>query len=906
MKKLFSVCLSALLCLVGCTNEEIANVAVKKGSIQASFESDMSRLAVGQGNALTWSAGDAFVMFDRSNASSVWTLEGNGGSATGVFSGKELEELLVGAAFPASASPNYQWGDVTMTLPSTLEYQEGICNLPMWAKFSSLEGEVSFNHLAALLKIDFKDIPEGYNSLTVKASKSIAGTFNFNANTQEPVLALKENGSNSVTVTFNKIEGTDNDRLFYLPLPVGEYASINVSISDGENTLSIADWKDRSIVRKKVYLASLTYRVSDATTPTAVNSELQDMVELTSTPSIEIAGQIKAEDGNIVIPAEAKNVNLDFQTAPSTSSAAPLTFVEETGAGNATLVVSLPDASTDANVKFDMPNTTVQVAGGNYATIVARTAAHTLVLGEGTTVKDLVILGGNVALRGGKVTGSITRDASNTDVIYVYVDEEDDLEGVTLGTGVQKVFADYVTFTADAEQTFRFSKEVQTMEYSVGGSKWTELGSSTVVFGGDKGTLRLRGKNGLGTSVSTVFNDRSSVVFGDLTVSVAASGNILTLADYENYNSEGFDTSNVRFSNLFMGCSNLTSAPELPATTLADYCYVAMFSGCTGLTEAPELPATTLTNYCYASMFNGCSGLTEAPVLPATTLADYCYEMMFRGCTGLTEAPELPNTTLADYCYNGMFFGCTGLTEPPVLPATTLANYCYQSMFYGCTGLTETPELPATTLADYCYDSMFYGCTALTKAQNLSATTLANFCCYMMFYGCTALTDAPALPATTLAKGCYENMFRGCSSLTVAPKLPATTLADYCYRYMLQDCNLAEAPELPATTLAEWCYSGMFINNKNLTKSPVLPALTLTNRSYTWMFEGCSGLTEVTMLATDVSASECLSGWLNGVPATGTFYKSASIEDVSAYNIPEDWEVKDYTPSSNTGDESLK
>ena len=31
-------------------------------------------------------------------------------------------------------------------------------------------------------------------------------------------------------------------------------------------------------------------------------------------------------------------------------------------------------------------------------------------------------------------------------------------------------------------------------------------------------------------------------------------------------------------------------------------------------------------NYCYRSMFNGCSSLTTAPALPATTLASNCYE----------------------------------------------------------------------------------------------------------------------------------------------------------------------------------------------------------------------------------------------------------------------------------------
>ena len=86
-----------------------------------------------------------------------------------------------------------------------------------------------------------------------------------------------------------------------------------------------------------------------------------------------------------------------------------------------------------------------------------------------------------------------------------------------------------------------------------------------------------------------------------------------------------------------------------------------MFSGCSSLTTAPDLPATTLANSCYYYMFSGCSSLTTAPDLPATTLANSCYESMFYGCTSLTQAPELPATILADGCYSGMFSGCSNL-----------------------------------------------------------------------------------------------------------------------------------------------------------------------------------------------------------------------------------------------------
>ena len=86
---------------------------------------------------------------------------------------------------------------------------------------------------------------------------------------------------------------------------------------------------------------------------------------------------------------------------------------------------------------------------------------------------------------------------------------------------------------------------------------------------------------------------------------------------------------------MFYGCTSLTTAPELPATTLAGGCYSSMFQGCPSLESAPELPATTLDYGCYGDMFQGCSSLTTAPELPATTLANYCYMRMFNGCTNL-------------------------------------------------------------------------------------------------------------------------------------------------------------------------------------------------------------------------------------------------------------------------------
>ena len=92
----------------------------------------------------------------------------------------------------------------------------------------------------------------------------------------------------------------------------------------------------------------------------------------------------------------------------------------------------------------------------------------------------------------------------------------------------------------------------------------------------------------------------------------------------------------------------------------------------------------TLSNYCFVNLFYGCASLTTAPELPATILAEGCYANMFNNCTALTTVPELPATMLAASCYTGMFTSCTALTSLPKLPAITLVNSCYREMFSMC------------------------------------------------------------------------------------------------------------------------------------------------------------------------------------------------------------------------------
>lgn len=227
----------------------------------------------------------------------------------------------------------------------------------------------------------------------------------------------------------------------------------------------------------------------------------------------------------------------------------------------------------------------------------------------------------------------------------------------------------YVTFTAKDPQTFKMTTEgdyaISGLEYSLDGNNWTAVEKDKEVeFGGAKGSLRLRGKNPNGTASSSVYN-YSNITFTHSDVKVACTGDIRTLLDWEYYKT--VDTQNARFYNLFDHCTALTSAPELPAENLANYCYKSMFYGCSSLKTAPKLPAKTMASECYTHMFNGCSSLKVAPELPATELARNCYGGMFFNCENLTTAPVLSATALVDYCYDQMFNGCTKLSSITIL-----------------------------------------------------------------------------------------------------------------------------------------------------------------------------------------------------------------------------------------------
>ena len=218
---------------------------------------------------------------------------------------------------------------------------------------------------------------------------------------------------------------------------------------------------------------------------------------------------------------------------------------------------------------------------------------------------------------------------------------------------------------------------------------WVKSGSPTpVAYGGLRFTAESANSSVQLTAVGsapavTLIKSYDGVNWEDYTVGEVIElpniGDSVYLAAGEGGNkkfgSSASDYHKFVMSGLIAAHGDITSIItfDLHHYALISYCYSGMFSGCTGLTSAPELPATTLETNCYRRMFSGCTGLTSAPELPATTIAkkSYCYREMFSGCTGLSLIKVHFTTPWATYTEswvdgvsaNGTFYKPSALME---------------------------------------------------------------------------------------------------------------------------------------------------------------------------------------------------------------------------------------------------
>lgn len=115
------------------------------------------------------------------------------------------------------------------------------------------------------------------------------------------------------------------------------------------------------------------------------------------------------------------------------------------------------------------------------------------------------------------------------------------------------------------------------------------------------------------------------------------------------------------------------------------------------------------------------------------------------------------------------------------------------------------------------------------------------------------------------------------------------TLVGRCFMRTFYDCTqLKQAPNLPSTSMGTYGYYQMFRGSG--IKSCEINILTVPSNGFYQMFASCSSLNYVLTKMTDISASNCLTNWLNSAEQTGTLVCDSSLVLPSGSSgLPSGW-----------------
>jgi len=432
----------------------------------------------------------------------------------------------------------------------------------------------------------------------------------------------------------------------------------------------------------------------------------------------------------------------------------------------------------------------------------------------------------------------------------------------------------------------------------------------------------------LNTQLNNIINDENSLVHISSNIKFNLFGD-LSSYDLIKLNNSNYNLLLYLFINsLVFDASKLCLKEGTLNVDTDKYCYYKMFKGCTLLTNAPKLPATTLTEGCYQSMFEGCTLLEKAPELPAITLVNNCYQSMFENCSKLNyikalfedikENNNYPYTKnwVKNVAVNGQFIksdnwnisenniikdGILGVNGIPELWVDEQNNNYFIEYKNRYLTIERTSEdivklqWPKTATTNN-HKTISYSFNNINwneiSSENLNIIELNNehnkvylkgnntsysnmtlhniiennsnisFKVYgnimSLFYG-DDFKDKTTFPNNSSYN--LTNFFKT-TNVDDASNLilPVTTLTKCCYQYMFNNCNkLINIPELPATTLADNCYLGMFMDCTNIinVSKKLLPATTLSKQCYWYMFKGCKSLENAPELPAETLAQSC-------------------------------------------------
>lgn len=213
---------------VGSGNVLSASLPVEKISVssRASIEFD------GVEGTMKWGNGDALAVFSADGAIVNYAIDPVGvGKSEAIFKAPLDVFVPTLAVFPAQFVQSMKGNSVTMKLPKVYRASDNSQNTPMLGEVASQS--VAFNYLSGIMRVDFANLPEGFDTIQIVTSRPISGTFVVEDISEKNLNLVEDKSANDHSNEVMIIHNGHNEP-YYLPLPVGQYDEIHVYALGGK------------------------------------------------------------------------------------------------------------------------------------------------------------------------------------------------------------------------------------------------------------------------------------------------------------------------------------------------------------------------------------------------------------------------------------------------------------------------------------------------------------------------------------------------------------------------------------------------------------------------------------------------------------------------------------------------
>lgn len=658
--------LVAAVLLGSCTKNEFTPENPEVNSINAIMENDATKTNVTDEGYFTWSAGDQ-IWLHTTGGGIVGTLSSGAGTANATFSyGSYFGTMTNRAVYPYNDNHDITGNTLSVVLPDTynLGANTNNTNASMYAVVSN--GNLKFNHLAGVMRFEFKNAPAGTNQFKITLDKKINGTFTADITESYPTLNAAEtnvDAEKTITFNFNALEETSDLRI-YVPLPVGEYGKLELELNTATETVWSYSKNVNNVIARKTLLLMPTVSMGGS-----IGGDIEN--------GGDVGGDIENEELYIRFPGLESNVKSEGTVPANGSYQYICTFETNVTA----FTVEVPESAQSWVEAF------VDVENSDGPTFVLTIAPNTgserssYVIVKATDNPDVFV---KVTFTQEEGEPVITFASQAIESAFVAVCDKNGDKKLSYSEAAALVNLSAVTFPKSEVASFdefQYFTSVTTIpdEYFKS-SKITSIVFPSSLT--DIGQYAFRYCNNL-TAISLPEN---------ITLHYGAFATCSGLTDLVIPAGTSWTT------DAFYQCSGLQTVTIMPGVDkIPDYA----FSDCGNL-KSVTIPSTVTK--IWSGVFQNCTSLEEI------TIPDSVTEMLgynFASCVNLKTVKLSENITKLP---NNTFYKCSALES---LEIPSKVAEIGTSCFYDCTGLTTVYVKNTTppTLSDRAFDS----CSNLSK-----------------------------------------------------------------------------------------------------------------------------------------------------------------------------------------------